>query len=113
MTSYYATLNAIISHKKQKDHEDFGFVLSLRTMLGFLTRGGGGVGAESGRGLRAFTAVEPAAGVDAGAGDVERLKGGEVDAKLELGAGKGRGAGKFCAGVEYALQCAAGLGVRL
>lgn len=94
MISYYATLNATIPRKKQKYHEeDAGFVLSLRIMLGFFTRGGGGVGAESGRGLRILTAPEPGVGVDAGAGDAEEVNEDGVWANIEFWDGEGRDAG--------------------
>jgi hypothetical protein len=111
--SYYAALNAMGPRKKQKGHEGFGPIFSLRTMLGFLTRGGGGAGAESGRGLRAFTTWGLEADVDAGAGDVEDFIEGGVGEKTELGAGEGCGAGKLREGVDWALEGAAGFGAIL
>ena len=98
----------MIPRKKSKVHEGFGLVFNFRTMLGFLTRGGG-VGAESGRGLRALTTTGPVCGVDTGAGDMEGFNGGGVGVRIELGAGEGRGA----EGVDCALRYAAGLGVTL
>jgi hypothetical protein len=79
-------------------------------MLGFLTNWGGstagGFGAESGRGLRAFTTTVPGAGPGVGAGEVERADG----AGLAIFAGDGLGAGEPW--VDDDLACrSAGLGV--
>ena len=63
-------------------------------MLGFLASGGGsaagGLGAESGRGLRALTTTVPGGGAGVGAGDAERVDG----AGLAVIAGDGLGAGE-------------------
>jgi hypothetical protein len=77
-------------------------------MLGFLTSWGGstagGFGAESGRGLRAFTTV-PGAG-PGGAGVVERADG----ARPAIIAGDGLGAGEPCVDDDLAHR-SAGLGI--
>jgi hypothetical protein len=103
----------MIPRKKQKNHEGFGVALNFRTILGFLTRGGGGSGAKSGRGLRTFTAEGFEDDVDAGVGDVEDFIEGGVGERTEVGAGEGRGAGKLREGVDCAFEYAAGFGAAL
>ena len=67
------------------------------------------MGAESGRGLRAFATMVPGAGVDACAGDAEGFNEGGVGVWIVPRAGEGRGA----EGADCALGYAAGLGVTL
>jgi len=76
----------------------FGFLLNLRTMLGFLTGCGGGLGAESGRGLRGGLTPPVGGsigcGMSCGAGDPEELncpeigRGGAGEAEGCFGAGE-------------------------
>jgi hypothetical protein len=65
------------------------------------------VGAESGRGLRAFATLGPGVGVDAGAGGAEGFSGVGVGVSIEFSGGQGR----VAKGVNCTLRSTAGFRV--